>query len=97
MSDMMKQFVIQEVCELIKTEYQHMRYPPFMCAKIVSVKTEGDGHICTLKITDKNLIPDKRFPECPQVFTDIKVQKGDVVVVALLYGEIRPYIIGRYS
>lgn len=95
MSDMMKMFVGQELGNQIKENYPHLQYPPCLYAKVVAVKeTEGLCDV-TLKILDKNRQPDSRFPEIPKVRTDIQMQKDDLVVAVLLYGECRPYIIGR--
>lgn len=95
MSDMMKQFVVQELSQQIKENYPHMQYPPFLYARVVSVKKVSGKYEAILKILDKNKQVDNRFPEIPKVVTDIEVHKSDVVVVALLYGELNPYIIGR--
>ena len=91
MSDMMKQFVGQELEQQIKGNYPHLQYPPFMYAKVVYVQ----GDTVTLKILGKNKQPDSRFPEVPKVKTRIDIEKGDVVAIALLYGELDPYILGR--
>lgn len=52
-------------------------------------------HQATLKILDKNKQPDIRFPEVPKVKTDIPVLKNEIVAIVLMYGECKPYIIGR--
>ena len=48
-----------------------------------------------IKILDKNKQPDIRFPEVPKVKTDIPVRKNEIVAIVLMYGECKPYIIGR--
>lgn len=95
MSDMMKQFVGQELEQQIKGNYPHMQYPPLMYAKVVHVQGDMPFREVTLKILDKNKQPDSRFPEVPMVRTEMNIAKGDVVVIALLYGELDPYILGR--
>lgn len=95
MSDMMKQFVGQEMSAQIKDKYPHMQYPSCLYARAVHVKEISGLYECTLKILDKNKQPDSRFPEVPKIVTDIPVNRDDVVVVILLYGECSPYIIGR--
>lgn len=95
MSDMMKLFVRQELAEQIRTNYPHMRYPPCIYAKVVSVKKSGVTYTATLKMLDKNKKPDYRFPEVPMVSTQIPIVKDDTVIVVLLYGECDPFIIGR--
>lgn len=95
MSDMMKQFVAQALSQQIKDNYPHMQYPSFLCAKVVNARQKDGQYEATLKILDKNKQVDSRFPEVPRVTTDMVVTKDDVVVIALLYGEMNPYIIGR--
>jgi len=95
MSDMMKQFVVQELGEQIKKNYPHLQYPPLLYAKAVQVQGDQPPREITLKILDKNKQPDSRFPEVPKVATDLYIKKDDIVVIALLYGELNPYILGR--
>lgn len=95
MSDMMKQFVAQELSQQIKGNYPHMQYPSFLYAKVVNVKETLGKYEATLKILDKNKQVDSRFPEIPKVVTNMEIHRNDVAVVALLYGEMNPYIIGR--
>lgn len=64
-------------------------------AKVVSVRQNGELYEATLKILDKNKQPDIRFPEVPKVKTDIPVLKNEIVAIVLMYGECKPYIIGR--
>ena len=92
---MMKLFVQQELEEQISKNYPHMRYPPCICAKVVSVQETSGTYMATLKIIDKKRQKDTRFPEIPRVSTQIPISKGDVVVILLLYWELDPYIVGR--
>lgn len=64
-------------------------------AKVVSVRQNGELYEATIKILDKNKQPDIRFPEVPKVKTDIPVRKNEIVAIVLMYGECKPYIIGR--
>ena len=59
------------------------------------IQMAGDLLSATLKILDKNKQPDIRFPEVPKVKTDIPVLKNEIVAIVLMYGECKPYIIGR--
>ncbi len=95
MSDMMKKFVEQELQAQIKENYPHLQYPSGLYAKVVDVKQSSNLYEVTLKILDKNNQPDSRFPEVPKVKTDIPVLKDEIVAIVLMYGECRPYIIGR--
>ena len=95
MSDMMKQFVGQELEQQIKGNYPHLQYPPLMYAKVMHVQGDMPPREVTLKILDKNKQPDSRFPEVPKVKTGNDIEKGEVVAIALLYGELEQYIMGR--
>lgn len=95
MPDMMKQFVKQEFDQQIRKNYPHLQYPTLLYAKAVQVQGELPPWKVTLKILDKNKQPDSRFPEIPNVKTDIYIEKDEVVVIALLYGELEPYVLGR--
>lgn len=95
MSDMMKMFVAQELGNQIKENYPHLQYPSGLYAKVVKVKQKGELYETTLKILDKNRQVDFRFPEIPKVKTDIPVIKDEVVAIVFMYGECRPYVIGR--
>ena len=97
MSDMLKGFVTKALDEQIVKNYPHMAYPASVLAKVVSVREEQEKYVCILKILDKNGQLDNRFPEVPFVETNIELATGDIAVVLLLYGECRPYIIGRYD
>lgn len=63
--------------------------------RVASVRQNGELYEATLKILDKNKQPDIRFPEVPKVKTDIPVLKNEIVAIVLMYGECKPYIIGR--
>lgn len=95
MADMLKLFVEQELENLIKTKYTHIRYPFAVYAEVTQVAQEGEAYVCSVKILNKNKQYDKKFPEIPKVRTKLEVKKGDIVVTVLLYGECDPYIIGR--
>ncbi len=95
MSDMMKMFVEQELQNQIKKTYPHMRYPAGLYAKVAAVRQSGELYSVTLKILDKNRQLDSRFPEVPNVKTDIPILRNDIVVIVFMYGECNPYIIGR--
>lgn len=95
MSEMLKAFVKKELDEQIKKRYPHMRCPPCVYAKVVNVKSKENVNICTLRILDKNKQPDTDFSEIPMIRTRLQVEKGNIVVVLLMYGDAMPYIVGR--
>ena len=47
------------------------------------------------KILTKDGDVDTRFPEIPGVKSKIQIEAGGMAAVALLYGELMPYIIGE--
>lgn len=95
MSDMLKGFVEKELEEQVQKKYPHIRYPAGLYAKVVQASDSGNGiNICTIRILDENLSVDERFPEIPQVKTEIRIAKYDIIVVLLLYGS-RVWVLGR--
>ena len=48
-----------------------------------------------LKILTKDGDPDSRYPEIPGVKSKIQIKAGGIAAVALLYGELSPFIIGE--
>lgn len=92
------ELVRDELEDQIKTVYTHVQFPSCVYAEITRVeKTREDTYLCNLKILDKTLTVDNRFPEVPFVSTSIPFEKNDIAVVVLLYGDCVPYIIGRYN
>lgn len=49
----------------------------------------------TLRLLKENGETDEAFPAIPYIRTEQVLKKGDVVAVGLLYGQCRPYILGR--
>lgn len=91
MAELLEGFVKKEIEKQVQNSYTHLRYPASMYAEIKKAK----NNTYTIKILDKNKNPDYAFPEIPFVKSDLIFEKGDIVVIILLYGECTPYIIGR--
>jgi hypothetical protein len=58
-------------------------------------KITGKWFEYNLKILTKDGDPDSRYPEIPGVKSKIQIKAGGIAVVALLYGELAPFIIGE--
>lgn len=95
--DLMKTFVRKELKRQIKEKYPYIQHPSGVYAKVVYVKRQAERNVCTLKVLDQNFNADDNYSEIPLVFTDISVQKGDIVVIMLLYAGNEAYILGRYG
>lgn len=95
MSDLFRTAVQKIVRDMMLKTYPHMLHPSCMYAEVEDVKKDGDIFIASLKILDKIMRKDERFPEIPNVRTQLEIKKGDVVVVMMLYGEGIPHIVGR--
>lgn len=95
MSDLFRTAVQKIVKDMMLKKYPHTLYPSCMYAKVEEVKKDGDILVVALKILDKIMRKDERFPEIPNVKTKLDIKKGDVVAVMMLYGEGIPYIVGR--
>ena len=87
-----EQYVRKQIQEAIKKEYPHLRLPANMLAVITSADADGNYR---LRILDQNGQEDEAIPEIPGVVSVPGYVPGDVVCVALLYGQMWPYIIGR--
>lgn len=91
---MLKTLINKEFAEKIQTEYPHLRYPAAVYAKVTGVQEEDFFNVYCIKILDKNRREDHAYPEIPQVKSEKVYHVGDVVAVAMMYGDIAPYIIG---
>lgn len=95
MGDLLKNFVNEELQGQIQKNYPYLRYPACVYAEVIRVKEKQGIYTTVLKILDKNKSKDSRFPEIPNVKTEIPVKTGDIVVSVLLYGECDLFIVGR--
>lgn len=55
----------------------------------------GKWYEYSLKILTKTGDTDTRFPEIPGVKSKISLKAGDIAAVMLLYGDLRPFIVGE--
>lgn len=96
MSDLLGKFVEEAIAITLKKDYPHVLKPDLVLAKITESKREEAGLTVTIKILDKEKMPDEDYPVIPYVRTEKDVVVGDTVVVALLYGSCLSYILGRW-
>lgn len=92
---MLQEFVITVVKKLMKTEFVHLEHPAAMYARVTKRTELGEYYEYNLKILDKDKQVDSRFPELPRIRSKQRHEVGSTVAVALLYGELNPYIIGE--
>lgn len=55
----------------------------------------GKWYEYSLKILTKTGDTDTRYPEIPGVKSRVPLKQGDVAAIMLLYGELRPCIVGE--
>ena len=90
-----RMFVKKVVNELIKSDYPHLRLPAGCVAKITGKAAAGQGYVYSIRILKKNGEEDDAIPEIPGVYDSASLEKGDVVAVVLLYGDLTPCIVRR--
>lgn len=94
MSDMLKSVAKKAAKELIDGEYNHLKHPSIVLASVERVNENGS---LTIRILERNGNINKNYPAIPDLKTAEVYKEGELIVCALLYGELsRPYIIGRY-
>lgn len=92
---MLEEFVTTVIKKLMKTEFPHLEHPAAMYARVTKRTELGGYYEYNLKILDKDKQVDSRFPELPRIRSKQGHEVGDVVAVAMLYGELNPYIVGE--
>lgn len=90
------EFVKKSVATLIKEEYPHLKGPPAALARIVQSEKMPAGYRYVLKLLDVNMAEDEDIPQIPSVMSDVEYSTGDIVCVVMLYGQLRPVVVGRY-
>ena len=95
MAGFLDEFVKLTVNETIETDYPHIRHPALCQAKVMEGTVKDGASYVTLRLLKENGETDEAFPAIPYIRTEQVLKKGDVVAVGLLYGQGRPYILGR--
>jgi len=92
---MMEQMVNSVVEKRIKANYQHIKLPSCVYAKITKVSQNADHYVYNLKILDENKAINSEFPEIPEVKSFVRLENGDIAAVLLLYGQLNVHIVGK--
>lgn len=92
---MLEETVRGIIKKYLETKYPHALLPAVVRARVIRRKDMGAYYELTLKILDKNGGDYAGIPELPGVRSKSGYMAGTVVVAALLYGELNPYILGE--
>ena len=90
--EQMMQLVAQEA---IASGYPHLQYPAIMTAKVTKAAPMTGYGLYNLKVLDADGEINADYPELPDVHSQLGLETGDVVVIALIRGQLQPYIIGE--
>lgn len=93
LEDMMNKAIDNKIAK----KYPHIQLPSVITARVISVTQSGDLYKYDLKIIDKFGVIDNDYPTIPNVLSKLSFENNTVLVIALLYGELNPYIIGEVS
>lgn len=79
-----------------KYEYEDMTVDKCdICGALTDKKIIGKWYEYKLKVLTRDGAPDERFPEVPGVKSKIQIKPGGKAAVVMLYGELRPFIVGE--
>lgn len=92
---MLEQYVHTVVNRKIRQEYPHIELPSAVFAQITKARTDGSGYVYNVKILDANRNVDERFPEIPNVRSELALDPDDIVAALLLYGQLNLFIVGK--
>lgn len=92
---MLENMINKAIDNKIAKDYPHMQLPSVITARVISVTQSGDLYKYDLKIIDKFGVIDEDYPTIPNVISKLSLENNAVVVIALLYGELNPFIIGE--
>lgn len=76
-------------------DYDELKIEDKDAGRTFEAKITGKWFEYNLKILTKDGDVDTRFPEVPGVKSKVQIKAGGMAAVALLYGELMPYIIGE--
>lgn len=94
---MLEDMINSVIDKKIAKNYPYMQLPPVVTAQIISVTQEGDFYKYDLKIIDKSGVIDEQYPTIPEVASKLQFDPDTIIAIALLYGELTPYILGEVS
>lgn len=76
-------------------DYEDMQVEGCQSCPPYEAKITGPWYEYSLKILTRDGAVDEKYPEIPGVMSRHQVKKGGKVAVAMLYGELRPFILGE--
>lgn len=83
--------------KVMSTKYQNMKNPPIQYAMISNQREEGMCYIYTLKVVDERAVVKSAYPPIPAVRSLAKYEVGTMVTVAMVNGELDPFILGEVA
>ena len=76
-------------------DYDELKIEDKDSGRTFEAKITGKWFEYNLKILTKDGDVDTKFPEIPGVKSQIQIKAGGTAAVVLLYGELRPFILGE--
>lgn len=76
-------------------DYDELKITDKDTPRVFNAKITGKWFEYSLKILTRDGGIDTRFPEIPGVRSKVQIPAGGTAAVVLLYGELRPYIVGE--
>jgi len=86
---------VTKVSALGTYEYKDMKIEGCDKCEPYTATITGKWYEYNLKILTKDGAPDDNFPEVPGVKSKIQIEQGGKAAVVMLYGELRPFIVGE--
>lgn len=96
MSGILEETIKKVMADTFNSEYTHLNHPGMVLCQVIRMDAD---RIATIKILDKSgNNEDPNYPEIPGIHISLPdVSAGDIVVAGMLYGDCRPYVLGRYQ
>lgn len=83
--------------KVMNTKYLNTKNPPIQYAMISNRQEEGMIYIYTLKVVDEQAVIKSSYPTLPGIRSLAKYEVGTMVTVAMVNGELDPFIIGEVA
>lgn len=83
------------VRKTLREQYPHLRFPAAVYARIASRKDLADSYEYVLAVTDADGNRDESVPLIPAVSSTQRHDPETLVIAALPYGELSPFILGE--
>lgn len=90
---MLREIIQREIKNTMNGQYLHATIPQVVLAKV----TKGGSSI-NLKILDEFENIDSNYAEIPEIKTNTTYERGDIVIIAFLYGKLEmPVVIRKWE